>query len=185
VLTGTTGDGAAGISVSFRFGLGQQYDHRHRGPGQRDDSRQVADFPDWGQRFPDRHARFQQRQFDRPGPECRGVAVCQPEGDRRSQCRRRSGRHQGDDQAIGDISTLRGRLGAFQIEHPGIDSKQLRATLENTTAAESIIRDTDFAAETANLTKNQVLVQAGTTVLSQANNSAQLLLCSAAALIAY
>ncbi|MEZ6116641.1 MAG: flagellin [Pirellulaceae bacterium] len=42
--------------------------------------------------------------------------------------------------------------------------------------AESVIRDTDFASEIANFTKQQVLVQAGTSVLSSANQSSQLVL---------
>jgi len=52
----------------------------------------------------------------------------------------------------------------------------LQTALTNTTAAQSVIRDTDFAAETANFTKEQVLVQAGTTVLTNANATAQLIL---------
>ncbi len=80
------------------------------------------------------------------------------------------------DQAISDISTLRGRLGAFQQQTLESTANNLRTTLENTTAAESVIRDTDFAAETANFTKQQVLMQAGTTVLSNANQTSQLVL---------
>lgn len=80
------------------------------------------------------------------------------------------------DQAIGEISTLRGRLGAFQANTLESTANNLRTTLENTTAAESVIRDTDFAVETANFTKYQVLVQAGSTVLSNANQTSQLVL---------
>ncbi len=80
------------------------------------------------------------------------------------------------DQAISDISTLRGRLGAFQTNTLQANSVNLQAQLQNTQAAESTIRDTDFAAETANYTKNQVLLQAGTQVLQNANASAQLIL---------
>jgi flagellin len=80
------------------------------------------------------------------------------------------------DQAISDVSTLRGRLGAFQQQTLSSTANSLRTTLENTTAAEAVIRDTDFAAETANLTKYQVLSQAGTAVLTSANQSAQLVL---------
>lgn len=80
------------------------------------------------------------------------------------------------DQAINDISTLRGRLGAFQANTLESNAKNLKTTLENTTAAESTIRDTDFAAETASFTKNQVLVQAGTSVLKNANQTSQLVL---------
>jgi flagellin len=80
------------------------------------------------------------------------------------------------DQAISDISNLRGRLGAFQQQTLESTANNLRTTLENTTSAESVIRDTDFAAETANFTKFQVLIQAGTTVLSNANQTSQLVL---------
>lgn len=80
------------------------------------------------------------------------------------------------DQAISDVSDLRGRLGAFQQQTLSSTANNLRATLENTTSAESVIRDTDFAKETANLAKYQVLAQAGTSVLASANQSAQLVL---------
>ena len=52
-----------------------------------------------------------------------------------------------------------------------IDS--LQVTLENVTSSESSLRDTDFASETSNLTRNQILVQAGTSVLAQANTTPQ------------
>ena len=47
----------------------------------------------------------------------------------------------------------------------------LSVALENVTASESAIRDADFAAETAALTRSQILVQATTSVLAQANSS--------------
>ncbi len=80
------------------------------------------------------------------------------------------------DKAINDITSLRGKLGAFQKNTLESTANNLRTTLENTVAAESVIRDTDFAAETANFTKNQVLIQAGTTVLANANATSQLVL---------
>lgn len=80
------------------------------------------------------------------------------------------------DKAIEDITNLRGKLGAFQQQTLESTANNLRTTLENTVAAESIIRDTDFAAETAMFTKTQVLVQAGTTVLANANSLSQLVL---------
>jgi flagellin len=80
------------------------------------------------------------------------------------------------DQAISDVSNLRGQLGAFQDETLQSSSNNLQTMLQNTTSAESVIADTDFAAETANLSKYQVLAQAGTAVLSSANQSAQLVL---------
>ncbi|MEM1110156.1 MAG: flagellin, partial [Planctomycetota bacterium] len=55
------------------------------------------------------------------------------------------------DEAISQVSTLRGRLGAFQRNTVGSTIRSLGIALENTSAAESAIRDTDFAAETAEL----------------------------------
>ncbi len=80
------------------------------------------------------------------------------------------------DQAISDVSTLRGRLGAFQSNTLQSTANNLRATLENTQNAESVIRDTDFASEVANFTKQQVLAQVGVSVLSSSNQTAQLAL---------
>jgi flagellin len=80
------------------------------------------------------------------------------------------------DQAINQISSLRGKLGAFQSQTLESMSNNLRSTLENTVAAESVIRDTDFAHETANYTKFQVLMQVGASVLSNANSTSQLVL---------
>ena len=77
------------------------------------------------------------------------------------------------DDAIKDISTLRGRLGAFQKNILETNINSLRVTLENVTASESAIRDADFAAETAALTRAQILVQANTSVLSLANSVPQ------------
>jgi len=75
--------------------------------------------------------------------------------------------------AIRDISTLRGRLGAIQKNVLETNINSLRITLENVTAAESAIRDADFATETAALTRAQILVQANTAVLSIANATPQ------------
>ncbi|MBL8849702.1 MAG: hypothetical protein JNG89_08455 [Planctomycetaceae bacterium] len=77
------------------------------------------------------------------------------------------------DEAIDQVTNLRGTLGAFQGNTLESTANNLRATLENTVNAESVIRDTDFAEEIATFTKNQVLVQAGTTVLSNANQMSQ------------
>jgi flagellin len=75
--------------------------------------------------------------------------------------------------AIDQVSSLRGRLGAFQKNVVGATINSLGVALENTTAAESAIRDTDFATETANLTRSQILVSAATSVLQVANSSPQ------------
>jgi len=80
------------------------------------------------------------------------------------------------DQAINDVTNLRGDLGAFQQNTLSSTANNLRTTLENTTNAESVIRDTDFASEIANFTKNQVLVQAGTSILANANQIPQQIL---------
>ncbi|MBB6430484.1 flagellin N-terminal helical domain-containing protein [Algisphaera agarilytica] len=75
--------------------------------------------------------------------------------------------------AISEVSTLRGRLGAFQKNTVGSTIRSLGVALENTSAAESAIRDTDFAAETAELTRSQILVQAATNALGIANSQPQ------------
>ena len=75
--------------------------------------------------------------------------------------------------AIKQVSTLRGRLGAFQKNVVGSTISSLSVALENTTAAESAIRDTDFAAETANMTRSQILSQAATQALALANSAPQ------------
>ncbi len=80
------------------------------------------------------------------------------------------------DSAIDDVTNLRGDLGAFQQNTLESTASNLRVTLENTISAESVIRDTDFAEEIANFTKQQVLVQAGTSVLGNANQLPQLVL---------
>lgn len=77
------------------------------------------------------------------------------------------------EKAIEQTSTLRGRLGAFQknIIETNINSQS--TALENVTASESKIRDADFADETANMTRAQILVQSTTSVLSIANSLPQ------------
>src|SRR5687768_534427 len=77
------------------------------------------------------------------------------------------------DKAIKQVSQLRGRLGAFQKFTIGSTVNSLGVALENANAAESAIRDTDFAEETANLTRSQILASAATTVLASANASPQ------------
>jgi flagellin len=76
-------------------------------------------------------------------------------------------------QAIKDVSSTRGRLGAFQKNVIGATIRSLGVAVENTSAAESVIRDADFAAETAGLTRNQILASASTNVLALANQQPQ------------
>jgi flagellin len=73
------------------------------------------------------------------------------------------------DSAIRQVSSLRGRLGAFTKNTVGSTIRNLGTTLENTAAAESVIRDTDFALETAELTRRQILSQSATQSLGIAN----------------
>jgi len=80
------------------------------------------------------------------------------------------------DDAIGQVAALRGRLGAFQKNTLGATIRNLGVAFENTAAAESSIRDTDFAAETAELTRAQILQQAATQSLSIANSQPQAVL---------
>ena len=75
--------------------------------------------------------------------------------------------------AIGQVSSLRGRLGAFQKNIVGATIRSLGVALENTSAAESSIRDTDFASQTAELTRSQILVNAATNVLAISNSQPQ------------
>ncbi len=77
------------------------------------------------------------------------------------------------DKAIDQVSALRGRLGAFQRNTIGTTIRALGVAVENTSAAESSIRDTDFAAETAELTRSQIMAQAATNSLALANNQPQ------------
>ena len=75
--------------------------------------------------------------------------------------------------AIKQVSETRGRLGSFQKFVIGSTVNQLGVAFENASAAESAIRDADFAQETAALTRGQILAQASTTVLAQANQQPQ------------
>ncbi len=77
------------------------------------------------------------------------------------------------EEAINEVTSLRGRLGAFQRTTLETNKNALNDTLANLTEAESSIRDADFAAETAELTRSQILVQSGTRVLAIANQNPQ------------
>ena len=77
------------------------------------------------------------------------------------------------DEVINKVTTLRGRLGAFQRTTLESNSASLSETLNNLNEAQSTIRDADFAKESANLTRAQILVQSGTQVLQLANSAPQ------------
>lgn len=76
------------------------------------------------------------------------------------------------DQALANIDSQRADLGAVQNRFDNTISN-LTNISENATSARSRIKDTDYAAETANLSKNQVLQQAGTAILAQAKQLPQ------------
>ena len=76
------------------------------------------------------------------------------------------------DSAIASVSDTRAGLGAYQnrFEHT---INNLNTSVENLSASESRIRDTDMAQEMVGFTRNQILTQAGTSMLSQANQASQ------------
>lgn len=76
------------------------------------------------------------------------------------------------DAALQGVSTVRATLGAFQnrFEHT---INNLNVAIENLSASESRIRDTDMAQEMVNFTRSQILSQAGTAMLAQANSAPQ------------
>jgi flagellin len=76
------------------------------------------------------------------------------------------------DGALAGIDNIRATLGALQNRF-GSAISSLQSTGENVSAARSRIQDADFAAETAELSRTQILQQAGTAMLSQANASVQ------------
>ncbi len=79
------------------------------------------------------------------------------------------------DAALDTINSSRAQLGAIQSRFESVVSN-LSVTAENLSAARSRIQDADFAAETAALTKDQILQQAGISILAQANSQPQLVL---------
>jgi flagellin len=79
------------------------------------------------------------------------------------------------DTAIATVSTSRGALGAVQNRFEST-IRNLQVSTENLSASESRIRDTDMASEMVNFTKNQILQQAGTAMLGQANSIPQSIL---------
>ncbi len=73
------------------------------------------------------------------------------------------------EQAIDEVSTLRGRIGAFQKHTMERGLSSLKVAEENNVAGESKIRDTDVAEEMSKLTSNQIMFQASQAMLAQAN----------------
>jgi len=79
------------------------------------------------------------------------------------------------DAAINDVAQQRSAIGAHQ-NRLNSTIVNLANSAENITAANSRIRDVDVAEESAKLTRNQILVQAGSSMLAQANQSPQMAL---------
>lgn len=77
------------------------------------------------------------------------------------------------DQAIDDVSLMRGRLGAFERNTLQTSVRSMQTAFENLSASESRIRDADFAAETSALTRAQILTSSGTQILGLANQQSQ------------
>ncbi len=77
------------------------------------------------------------------------------------------------EETITQVAVLRGRLGAFERNTLQPNINQLQITTENLTSSEAVIRDTDFARETSELTRSQILVQAGNSILAIANAQSQ------------
>jgi len=75
--------------------------------------------------------------------------------------------------AINTVASMRGNYGSFMKHQLQATINSLNVQLENVTATESYIRDTNMAEEVSEYTKQQILVQAGMSVLSQANVSSQ------------
>lgn len=80
------------------------------------------------------------------------------------------------DASISEISATRSELGSFQKNQLESNINSLGVAKENIAASESSIRDADMAAEMVNFTRNQIMSQAGTAMLTQANQAPQNLL---------
>ena len=76
------------------------------------------------------------------------------------------------DTAISNLAGQRGNIGAY-MNRLSYASSNLATIVENVQSAESVIRDVDMASEMTTFTKNQILVQAGTAMLAQANLASQ------------
>jgi len=76
------------------------------------------------------------------------------------------------DSALGQVNSARATLGAIQNRFSSVVSN-IASTSENMSASRSRIQDADFAKETAAMTRGQILQQAGTAILSQANSAPQ------------
>jgi len=75
------------------------------------------------------------------------------------------------DKAIEEVNSNRGEMGAFQKNNLESNLNYLRIAHENTVSSDSVVRDADMANEMANFTRNQIMTEASTAMLAQANQS--------------
>jgi flagellin len=75
------------------------------------------------------------------------------------------------DKAIEEVNSNRGEMGAFQKNNLESNLNYLRIAHENTVSSESVVRDADMANEMAEFTRNQIMTEASTAMLAQANQS--------------
>jgi flagellin len=80
------------------------------------------------------------------------------------------------DAAIKEVTEARGRVGAIQANALETSMESLRVSFENLTNAESRLRDTDFAAESAAYARHNIIYEAATAMLAQANQVPQTIL---------
>jgi flagellin len=80
------------------------------------------------------------------------------------------------DQAIEEVSETRGKMGAFQKNNLESNMNYLRIAHENSVSSESVIRDADMAEEMATFTRNQIMMEASTSMMAQANQNSMTVL---------
>ena len=80
------------------------------------------------------------------------------------------------DQAIEEVSDTRGKMGAFQKNNLESNLNYLRIAHENAISSESVIRDADMAEEMATFTRNQIMMEASTSMMAQANQNSMTVL---------
>ncbi|MBF0238299.1 MAG: flagellin [SAR324 cluster bacterium] len=80
------------------------------------------------------------------------------------------------DSALAEVATTRATIGAFQKNNLESNLNSLRNAHENLTNSESVLRDADMASEMAEFTRNQIMMQSGTAMLAQANQTPQAVL---------
>jgi len=80
------------------------------------------------------------------------------------------------DKAIGEVNSKRGEMGAFQKNNLESNLNYLRIAHENSVSSESVIRDADMADEMATFTRNQIMMEASTSMLAQANQNSMTVL---------